>query len=202
MALSQNMRMAVLPHTLPQSLKASYPRLTRVLLPPHPLRQASHTYFPTCVPGADGTQLDVQCTHSHVMQVLGFADSFINGGKTLLVVYITITPSQKDGPKELETPCDIWSSPLHADSYCGFHKINCIFPGTKLEITQRAINAEICLFSAKILDKKPIRQFLPYVLEWILPCSLPTPAKNISFLMQQTKATRELKRHVPFSLKN
>ena len=53
------------------------------------------------------------------------------------------------------------------DWYSGCYKINYIFPGTKLEITQRAINAEICLCSAKISDKKPIRQFLPYVLEWI-----------------------------------
>lgn len=36
-----------------------------------------------------------------------------------------------------------------------------------LEITQKAINAEICPCSAKISDKKPIRQFLPYVLEQI-----------------------------------
>lgn len=36
-----------------------------------------------------------------------------------------------------------------------------------LEITQKAINAEVCLCSAKISDKKPIRQFLPYVLERI-----------------------------------
>lgn len=34
-------------------------------------------------------------------------------------------------------------------------------------MTQRAINAEICLDPAKISDKKPVRQFLPYVLEWI-----------------------------------
>lgn len=36
-----------------------------------------------------------------------------------------------------------------------------------LEITQKATNAEVYLCSAKISDKKPIRLFLPYVLERI-----------------------------------
>lgn len=97
--------------------------------------------------------------HSLPVQALCFSDSFTNGSKRLLVVNITLTLSQKDEPKELETPRDLCSSRPHADWYCGFHKIYCSFPGTKLEITQRVINAETCLCSAKISDNKPIKQF-------------------------------------------
>lgn len=76
----------------------------------------------------------------------------------------------------------------HTDWYSGCYKINCIFPRTKLEITQKAINAEICLCSAKISDKKPIRQFLPSVFKWIFffladPC-----------WMQWTRSAHDLER--------
>lgn len=98
-----------------------------------------------------------------------FADIYTNGGKRLPLVCITLSPSAKkmSGANELrDSTWHLKQLAPHMDWYRGCYKINCIFPGTKLEITQRAINAEICLCSAKISDKKPIRQFLPYVLEW------------------------------------
>lgn len=158
-------------HTLPQSLTASCLRQKQVL----PTHSGGHLTpaFPDVFLGLmehswmHNAPLPISC-RSWALQTVSQMEA---GSFSWCTLH---SPSaRKDEPKESETPCDIWNNPPHADSYVGFHKINCIFPGTKLEMTQRAINAEICLCAAKLSDEKPIRQFLPYVLEWILPH--PTP---------------------------
>lgn len=157
-----------LPHTLPLSLTISYLRRKQ-----ESCSLPTHSGFPDVFLGL----MEHSCMHnaplltscrSWDLQTVSQMEA-----KNFSWCMLCSPSARKDEPKESETPCDVWNNLRHADSYRGFHKINCIFPGTKLEITQRAINAEICLCSAKISDEKPIRQFLPYVLEWILPH--PTP---------------------------
>lgn len=127
-----------------------------------------HTYFPRCVPWADGAQLDAQSPHP--AQAPGVLQTFTRMEARGFSRCALPSPSAKEMSPAKELGDSTWHLKQlapHRDWYSGCYKINCIFPGTKLEITQRAINAEICLCSAKISDKKPIRQFLPYVLEWI-----------------------------------
>lgn len=83
MVLSQDIRAIALCLSPCQSQTASCPEQMRVTetlftllhdtycasIPPCPLTGAPHTYFPRCVPLADGAQLDAQSPHS--VQVLG-----------------------------------------------------------------------------------------------------------------------------------
>lgn len=136
--------------------------------PPCPLMGAPHTYFHRCVSLADGARSNARSPH--LVQVLGALQTITQMEARGFPWCALHSPSAKKMSAAEGVRDPTWSLKqlaLHMDWYSGYCEINCIFTGTKLEITQRAINAEICLCAAKISDKKPIRQFLPYVLEWV-----------------------------------
>lgn len=135
--------------------------------PPYPLMGAPCTAFPDVLAGLreHGWMLKGPTSYKS----WDFADKYTYGSKRLPLVCITHPSAKKDEHNQRSERLHVIAETTrpHTDWYSGCYKINCISPGTKLEMTQRAINAEICLDPAKISDKKPVRQFLPYVLEWI-----------------------------------
>lgn len=123
MALSQDVKTtppllppATEPNSITSRTNASQPDLAPTppwhmlhLAPPCPLRGAPHTYFPRCVPWADGAQLAAPAPPPPLEPLRTFTQMEAKGFPWCALHYHP-QPKRWAEPTNLETPHDIWNS--------------------------------------------------------------------------------------------